>query len=74
MNARMVAHFIVGALVVVGFFVVLAFMLWRDKIGSELLIGSLSTAFGLVIGYYYGSSAGSERKTDLLAKANPVQE
>lgn len=72
MNTRLIAHMVVGAAVVIGFFVVLGIMLWRDRIGTELLVGSLCTAFGLVVGYYYGSSAGSERKTDLLAKANPV--
>lgn len=30
------------------------------------LVGTLSTLTGLVIGYYFGSSDGSSKKTDLL--------
>lgn len=32
------------------------------------MVGTLSTLAGLVIGYYFGSSDGSRRKTDMLAE------
>lgn len=38
-----------------------------------LLLGGLNTSFGAVVMYYFGSSAGSERKTELLAAAPPAK-
>ena len=69
---RDVVQLALGGLVVAGFFVALSLMLLRDKAGADILIGSLSAAFGAVVGYYYGSSSGSRDKTELLAQAQPV--
>jgi hypothetical protein len=43
-----------------------------DSQALLLLLGSLSTSFGMVISFYFGSSAGSERKTELLAQAPAI--
>jgi hypothetical protein len=64
-----------GALAItitVGFFALLSGMMFGKLKASDnqallLLLGSLSTAFGAVVMYYFGSSAGSDRKTELLA-------
>lgn len=64
-----------GALAVtitVGFFALLSGMMFGKLKASDnqallLLLGSLSMAFGAVVSYYFGSSAGSDRKTELLA-------
>lgn len=69
---RNMAYFIT-----VGFFGVLAFML-TQKIPADsrdllnILLGMLGTSYAGVISYYFGSSAGSQAKTDLLAKAQPI--
>lgn len=65
-------------LITMGFFGVLAYMLLRTIPPSGhdamlLMLGSLSTAWTAVVSYYFGSSAGSDRKTELLANAPPVQ-
>ena len=68
-----VAQYILAGIVVVGFFAVLVLMIQqgvRDAV--MLMIGTLAAAFGGVIGYYYGSSAGSARKDLLLAQSAPV--
>ena len=61
--------------VTAGFFGVLVFILWKGlpeqneaaKNVILLLVGSLGTAWTQnVMGYYFGSSAGSDRKTEIL--------
>lgn len=67
------AQLALGLVVVIGYFVILGLMIWKDMPGKDILIGGLAAAFGAVTGYFYGSSNSSDRKTELLAKANPIQ-
>lgn len=57
-----------------GFFGVLAVMMFvplpqATHDALMLMLGSLGTAWTGVIAYYFGSSAGSDRKTELLAQS-----
>jgi hypothetical protein len=59
--------------VTVGFFGIMG-MMFFNKIDSTnpailMMLGSLGTAWTGIISYYFGSSAGSQAKTDLLSKA-----
>lgn len=63
---------------VLGFFSVLGFMLVANvPAGSRdllnIMLGMLGTSFVSVIAYYFGSSAGSNEKSKLLAASYPNQ-
>ena len=60
--------------VTIGFFAVLVFMLLQPIPPTAhdallLLLGALQTAWVGIVTYYFGSSAGSDRKTELMSKA-----
>lgn len=44
----------------------------KDNPSILMLFGALSTNFGAVINYYFGSSQGSELKTQMLADRRPA--
>jgi hypothetical protein len=62
-------------IVTIGFFGIL-FALMSGKVtkGDEVMImlGSLGTAWTGIISFYFGSSASSQKKDDLLHKSTPV--
>jgi hypothetical protein len=63
---------ILAAAVTLGFFSIMVMMFFQ-KIDSNnpailMMLGSLGTAWTGIIAYYFGSSAGSQAKTDLLSK------
>lgn len=62
-----IAQYILATVVLVGFFIVLTVMIQAGKPGVDILIGGLAAAFGSVVGYFFGSSAGSARKDELMA-------
>ncbi|MGH9432533.1 MAG: hypothetical protein ACRD3T_13410 [Terriglobia bacterium] len=69
---------LLGLLVTLGFFGLLYWMAMREipatnKDVLNIMLGSLGTAWVAVIGYYFGSSSGSDRKTELLAGAAPAK-
>jgi drug/metabolite transporter (DMT)-like permease len=70
-----IALYILAAVIVSGFFVLLYFLVF-NKIpeGNESLlkiaVGALISSFTGVVGYFFGSSAGSANKTDLIAKTS----
>ena len=61
-----------AAIVTIGFFGILAMMMFGKVDGNNptilMMLGSLSTAWTGIIAYYFGSSAGSQAKTEMLGK------
>jgi len=75
MKAKDIAMYVLGALIVLGFFTLLGILIFvQVPTGNNdvlnLAIGALITGFATVIGYFYGSSAGSAAKNDLLRQQN----
>jgi len=62
--------YVLGALVVVGFFTILWYLIKQGTFEStiNLAIGSLIGAFATIVGYFYGSSKGSSDKNELINK------
>ena len=67
--------YILGCLIVAGFFGVTALLIFRTTVippGSRdavmLLIGNLGVCFGAVVQYFFGSSKGSADKTAMMVR------
>lgn len=62
----------IGTFVLIGMLVMLIIKHPETPLKDVLVmsIGSLLAAFGLVVGYFYGSSKGSADKTDILKEKN----
>ena len=65
-------------IVTLGYFGILAGMLGgvfnvTDSEALLIMLGSLSTAWGVVMAFWFGTTSDSGRKTELLAKSAPVQ-
>ena len=73
MRAKQIFQYFLGFLIVTGIFVLLA-LLVLSAVPNEnmdllnLVVGALIGSFATVVGYFYGSSAGSARKDEILSK------
>ena len=74
---RSVVPPLLAASVTIGFFGILGMMLTGKVDASNpalmMMLGSLGTAWSGIIAYYFGSSAGSQAKTEMLSKAQPIK-
>jgi len=64
--------------VTIGYFAILIGMMAgalkvSDSQALLLMLGSLSTAWGMVMAFWFGTTADSGKKTDILARAQPVK-
>lgn len=67
---------ILAVAITIGFFGILIGLMTDKVTTSEtlmLMLGVLGTAWTGVINFYFGSSASSQAKTELLARAEPVK-
>jgi hypothetical protein len=71
-NGNDIFKYILGGLVVLGFFVLLYLLVSKtvpmeNKDLLNLVVGALIGSFASVVGYFFGSSAGSAKKDDIIA-------
>lgn len=68
MKTKEIYMYALGAIVVIGFFITLIFMISKEKYVSEvnMIVGALIGAFITVVSYFYGSSKGSADKTEIM--------
>ena len=65
--------YILAWVITIGFFAITGFLCVKEvppgSVGPVgILFGALTAAFAGVVGYFFGSSAGSKEKTDILAE------
>jgi hypothetical protein len=70
---------ILSTLVTVGYFGILLGMMLdklsvKDSQALLLMLGSLSTGWGMVMAFWFGTTRASEVKTELLAKSPAIQQ
>ena len=74
MNAKNIFQYVLGALIVIGFFVLMVVLVYTsvpdtNKDLLNLVVGALIGSFATVVGYFYGSSLGSSDKNEILKKS-----
>ncbi len=73
MKVKDIFQYVLGGLIVVGFFILLYLLLSSDippdnKDLLNLVVGALIGSFATVVGYFYGSSKGSAEKDATIQK------
>jgi hypothetical protein len=81
MNAPMIIQVIVAFFVVSGFFAITAVYVFNAEVFAGpakeqlyLITGAMMAAFGQVVNWALNSTIGSARKTELLARSEPIIE
>lgn len=77
MKTKDVFQYVLGALIVIGFFFLIYSLLTKEipPTNSELLylvVGALIGSFTTVVGYFYGSSLGSAKKDEIMRKKDDI--
>lgn len=71
MRTKDIYQYVLGALVVIGFFALLIILIKKEvpapnKDLLNLVVGALIGSFATVVGYFFGSSKGSADKNEIL--------
>lgn len=73
MKFRDIFKYVLGGLIVIGFFSIVILLLGTEVPATNkdlfnLLVGALIAAFSTIVGFFYGSSLGSQEKNEMLNK------
>lgn len=78
MRAKEVYMYALAALFVIGYFILIGLILTmvipeQNKDIALMLFGTLTAGVSLILGYFFGSSRGSEEKNKLLLQSKPPE-
>lgn len=75
MKPKDIAMYILGALVAIGFFATLIFMILKGSYESSvnLIVGALVGSFTTIVAYFFGSSKSSADKTEMIHNSTPIK-
>lgn len=75
MKPKDIAMYILGALVTIGFFATLIFMILKGSYESSvnLIVGALVGSFTTIVAYFFGSSKSSVDKTEMIHNSTPIK-
>ena len=73
MKAKDIFQYVLGALITIGFFMLLYILIYsgipeQNKDILYLVVGALIGTFSTVVTYFYGSSKGSSDKSEMMNK------
>ena len=76
MKAKEIYMYALAALFVIGYFILIGLILTmvipeQNKDIALMLFGTLTAGVSLILGYFFGSSKGSEEKNRLLLQSKP---
>ena len=76
MKAKEIYMYALAALFVIGYFILIGLILTmvipeQNKDIALMLFGTLTAGVSLILGYFFGSSRGSEEKNKLLLQSKP---
>jgi hypothetical protein len=76
MKPKDLAMYVLGAVVTIGFFLTLIYMIVSGSYESSvnLIVGALVGSFTTVVAYFFGSSKSSADKTEMIHKSMPIKE
>ena len=76
MKAKEIYMYALAALFVIGYFILIGLILTmvipeQNKDIALMLFGTLTAGVSLILGYFFGSSKGSEEKNRMLLQSRP---
>ena len=75
MKTKDIAMYILGAIITIGFFATLIFMIVKGTYESSvnLIVGALVGSFTTIVAFFYGSSKSSADKTEMIHNSTPIK-
>lgn len=79
MKTKDIFQYAFAGLIAIGFFILLYVVFLKqlppeNKEVAYLLVGALTVVFTTIVNYFFSSTKGSQEKTEIIAKSQPINE